>query len=121
MSEREPELGRKQPVSRREILRRGAVVGGSVIWATPLIQSLMPPAYAQYAMCGCCYCWNGDRQNPTSDACNDNGATGALGDPDECQTFCENQGYTSSEQCSATTSCICNRFGGQQPTGCTCA
>jgi hypothetical protein len=54
-------------------------VGGSVIWATSIIQSLTPPAYAQYALCGCCYCWNGDRQNPSNDGCFDNRATGFPG------------------------------------------
>jgi hypothetical protein len=124
MSLPEPEPGRTPRFSRRELLRRGAVVGGTLMWATPAIQSLAPPAYAQYALCGCCYCWNGDRQSPTNDACFDNGATGFLADADSCQRWCEtgtpSGPYTFSEHCSASTSCVCNRFGSQQPTGCTC-
>ena len=36
------------PVSRREALKRGAVVGGSLIWAVPIVQTLVvAPATAQ--------------------------------------------------------------------------
>lgn len=33
-------------MSRRELIRRGAIVGGAVMWATPVIQSLTTPAAA---------------------------------------------------------------------------
>lgn len=33
-------------VSRRDLIRRGAVVGGALLWVAPAIQSLTPPAYA---------------------------------------------------------------------------
>lgn len=34
-------------VSRRDVMRRGAVVGGSLLWATPVVQSLGGKAFAQ--------------------------------------------------------------------------
>lgn len=34
-------------LSRRDVLRRGAVVGGALVWTTPLVQSLAGPAFAQ--------------------------------------------------------------------------
>jgi len=37
--------------SRRTMLKRSAVVGGAVIWATPVIQSLATPAYAAGSTC----------------------------------------------------------------------
>ena len=33
-------------LDRRQLLRRGAMVGGALVWATPVVQSLTPAAYA---------------------------------------------------------------------------
>lgn len=38
----------RRAISRRETLRRGAVLGGATLWATPIVQSLTArPAFAQ--------------------------------------------------------------------------
>jgi hypothetical protein len=53
---RDAESGR---LSRRDLIRRGAIVGGSLIWVAPAIQSLTPAANAQTVgspMFGCCEC-----------------------------------------------------------------
>lgn len=34
-------------VSRRDALKRGAVLGGALVWATPVVQSVTHPAFAQ--------------------------------------------------------------------------
>lgn len=34
-------------ISRRQLIKRGAVVGGAAIWVPPVVQSLRLPAYAQ--------------------------------------------------------------------------
>jgi hypothetical protein len=34
-------------MTRRDLMRRGAVVGGTLLWVAPAIQSLSPPAFAQ--------------------------------------------------------------------------
>lgn len=33
-------------LSRRDLIRRGAVIGGTLVWATPTIQTLATPAFA---------------------------------------------------------------------------
>jgi hypothetical protein len=33
-------------VSRRDMLKRSAVVGGALVWATPVVQSMVHPAFA---------------------------------------------------------------------------
>jgi hypothetical protein len=33
-------------VSRRDLMKRGVVVGGTLVWATPVVQSLATPAFA---------------------------------------------------------------------------
>jgi hypothetical protein len=33
-------------LSRRDVIRRSAIIGGSLVWATPAIQSLTTPAFA---------------------------------------------------------------------------
>jgi hypothetical protein len=46
----------RQGISRRDLLRRGAVVGG-VLWAAPVIQSLRSPAFAASPVTStCCLC-----------------------------------------------------------------
>ena len=50
MEEREAELGPAESggISRRQALKKGAVVGGTVLWATPVVQSIgMSRAFGQ--------------------------------------------------------------------------
>jgi len=49
-------------MSRRDLLRRGAIVGGTVLWVAPVMQSITQKAYAQEAtvsggQCASCYCY----------------------------------------------------------------
>src|SRR5206468_13009371 len=39
-------LRRNLGLSRRELLRRGAIAGGTLVWAAPVLRSLNTPAYA---------------------------------------------------------------------------
>lgn len=34
-------------ISRRDLIRRGAIVGGTLVWAAPVVQSIAPRALAQ--------------------------------------------------------------------------
>ena len=112
-------------VTRRDLLRRGAVVGGTLLWVAPAIQSLSPVASAQAegptpGVCAACYCWSGaDKQDPRKDFCTDNGRDGHQVDDGTCNDWCLWEGdfsgggapngpYASSQWCSDTTSCICN-------------
>lgn len=120
-------LPQEHGVTRRDAIRRGAIVGGTVLWATPIVQSLTPAAHAQAATrCGCCYCWDGDRNDPTDDLCNDNGQSGSRADATACATFCSNEGFANSEWCSEFAGgCTCrqNTDPGVGPgeSGCACA
>ncbi|MGH9247601.1 MAG: hypothetical protein ACRD29_25490 [Acidimicrobiales bacterium] len=42
VSANNPNLG----ISRRQLIKRGALVGGAVIWVTPVVQSFTSPAFA---------------------------------------------------------------------------
>lgn len=33
-------------ISRRDVMRRGALVGGAMVWATPMVQTMARPAFA---------------------------------------------------------------------------
>jgi hypothetical protein len=58
----EPRARPSGRLNRRDLLRRGAIVGGSLLWVAPAIQSLSPRASAQTAgspVFGCCECRNG--------------------------------------------------------------
>ena len=64
------DTGKRDPgdegLTRREVLRRGAIVGGTLLWVTPAIQSLTPNAYAHHqvgSFKACCQC-TGTRSHP---------------------------------------------------------
>jgi hypothetical protein len=68
-------------ISRRDLLRRGALVGGTLLWAAPVIQSLAAPAYAATPVASCCEC---KRNNPvTGFQCGVDHFT-----CEQCKTFC---------------------------------
>jgi hypothetical protein len=49
----------QEGISRRSLLRKGAIVGGSLLWTTPVVQSITPPASAKVSpngVCSCCAC-----------------------------------------------------------------
>ena len=59
MGERpQAEAGQQSGPSRREMLRRAGIVGGTLLWAVPAVQSLTPPAYAHVSPGDfyCCQC-----------------------------------------------------------------
>jgi hypothetical protein len=112
MAERNDAVRRGSGISRRELLRRGAIVGGTVAWATPLIQSLTPPAYAQMGPSpggnGCCYCFNGPAPGPGDDGeCHNDGTTGQRENRDACENFCRDSGFDNSQYLSGPGNCTC--------------
>jgi hypothetical protein len=57
-------------LGRRELLKRGAMVGGAVLWTTPVVQSLASPAFAAATQAGgdrCVYALSG-AADPTAPA-----------------------------------------------------
>lgn len=50
MTQHEPQpaqqTGAEPGVSRREVMKRGAVLGGAMMWATPVVQTMARPAFA---------------------------------------------------------------------------
>ena len=82
-------------MDRREFIRRSAIVGGTVAWMTPVIQSLSPPAFADdlgstYFCCDCRRLQGGTGANPCP-AC-----TNSISSAEECETFCANRSNESS-------------------------
>ena len=119
------DLNSELGVTRRDLIRRGAIVGGTLLWVAPAIQSMAPKAFAQTdgenpgsvtPQCAACYCWTGAKQSPSKNRGFDGdlGSGGGLDTPADCQAFCTHTGaysggggatggpYTSSEFCSGT-------------------
>jgi hypothetical protein len=48
-SEKRIDLNSELGMSRRDLIRRGAIVGGTLLWVAPAIQSMAPKAFAQEA------------------------------------------------------------------------
>lgn len=72
-------------LTRRALLRRGAVVGG-LLWTAPVIRSVASPAYAaSFDLLSCCQC----KQGPPL-LSNNQGLTCA-----DCQAYCSGQGGVS--------------------------
>lgn len=42
-------------LGRRDLIKRGAVVGGALVWATPVVQSMATPAFATAGSPNCSY------------------------------------------------------------------
>jgi hypothetical protein len=58
-------LGDELGLTRRDLLRRGAVVGGTLLWVAPAIQSIAPKAYAVQqvgSFRACCQCAGTQKQ-----------------------------------------------------------
>jgi hypothetical protein len=92
----ESEPKRTRQITRRELLKRGAVAG-AVAWSVPVVQSMRVPAYAASApIRTCCQCVTG---GPSNEPCESDGfSCGA------CQQFCEGKGgilkYMQGDGCS---------------------
>jgi hypothetical protein len=124
--EKRIDLNSELGMTRRDLIRRGAIVGGTLLWVAPAIQSMAPKAFAQSTdgenrgsapQCAACYCWTGPKQAPSKNRGFDGdlGSGGGLDNPADCQDFCAHAGiysgsggavggpYTTGEFCSGTT------------------
>ncbi|MGH2787278.1 MAG: hypothetical protein ACRDJV_05130 [Actinomycetota bacterium] len=115
MAEFEDQGRAEGAVSRRELIgrgARGAVVGGTLLWAAPAISTLSgAAAQVRRTRCGCCYCFEGDPNNPFDDLCNDDGESGPRQDPAACAAFCASEGYSGSQQCAEFVgACTCRQI-----------
>lgn len=88
-------------ISRRDLLRRGAVVGGTVLWATPVIQSLGSKAFAGAQPAspdvhGCCFCYDGSGgpETATRSFCTADHFDGANASEENCKAFCGSSSRT---------------------------
>ena len=99
----EPEKSR-EGLSRRDLLRRGAVVG-AIAWSAPIVLSLKTPAWGQGYFRTCCQCVTG---GPENEPCESDGFT-----CDACIRFCEGKGgvlkYAQGEGCSCILG-VCRGF-----------
>jgi hypothetical protein len=94
-------------VSRRDLLRRGAIVGGALLWVAPVIQSISPPAYATGIASGqvatCCACKRPNRV--TGFQCGQDHFTQSA-----CDDFCGGASnvavYTSNAFCGPKKTCV---------------
>jgi hypothetical protein len=60
-----PDVGPEGGITRRGLMKRGALLGGAVVWATPVIQSLTTSAHAQASpLCSACLSATTDPDGP---------------------------------------------------------
>lgn len=119
-------------VTRRDVLRRGAIVAGTLAWTVPAIQSVTPTAYAaaESGACASCYCYRNDAHGHIkSDLCTTGAPLGVLASTDACLAYClatrapgmGNKKFTHATYCQGTT-CVCSSkvAGNPYPFGPTC-
>jgi hypothetical protein len=117
MDEREKriDLNSELGMSRRDLLRRGAIVGGTLLWVAPAIQTMAPKAFAQEVSptgCAACYCWNTTSNRIRHDTALHGGIhSGGLLNATDCSTYClgtrDDAGdfFTNSVYCTGTSGC----------------
>jgi len=102
------EMRRRIGISRRELIRRGAIVGGTLAWTVPVIRSLSQAHPRGSPVFFCCFCRK-PRQGPhTGQGLCIDGPT----HPSECAEACHEAGWTSPEFHSGPTPIDCTALGG---------
>jgi hypothetical protein len=102
----ESNLKRELGVSRRELMRRGAVVGGTLLWTAPVVQSLSPKAFAAQspAVSVCCFCTNTARSKCR--CFNGGSLPGHKSTADGCKKYCAGLGLSVSQFQITTSGCF---------------
>jgi hypothetical protein len=107
------EVGRSLGVTRRDLLRKGAIVGGGLLWATPIIQSIPKPAFAQTPRCrACCRC---AEPNEFGQTCGLDSFTA-----EQCEAFCSTPEGNFVVDYQTGETCTCESLGGCECTGDEC-
>lgn len=112
-------------MTRRDLMRRGAVVGGTLLWVAPAIQSIGAKAYAAEGgvspgRCAACFCFDPIVSTLAPNLCNDDGQSGTRLSAQTCAAFCTAEGYRQSDWCSGTDQCECNSSDDVGPDGISC-
>ena len=85
------ESNERSGVSRRDLLRRGAIAGGAIVWAVPVVESFGETrAYAAGSqLFSCCYCFHkADKHGcDKSGVCNT--GSGSPQSATACDQFCQ--------------------------------
>jgi hypothetical protein len=88
-----PHLRHRLGISRRDLIRRGAVVGGTLIWTVPVVTTLSRahPRTTKSPAFVCCECRN-PREGVTPETlCIENSPS--VDTPSQCAEACRDAGY----------------------------
>lgn len=95
MPEHSDSLRRRLGITRRDLLRRGIIVGGALIWTVPVLESLKPNAFAHNGSPNpffCCFCKAKPHHENQTKCIRPAPHTAA-----ECKTACTNLGFKKSQ------------------------
>ena len=91
------EIRNRVGISRRDLLRRGAIVGGTVLWTVPVISTLtkahVRPGSPSFS---CCECRSPAPRVPGGPPMPPKKCTTTVDNPTACQQFCESERYKAS-------------------------
>jgi hypothetical protein len=109
------ELNESQGISRRNLIKRGAIVGGTMVWAAPVVNTLTAgPAFASTGTPDACLHSIGRVAGLEGTDCEDEGCMGA------CQTACDRgcaDQLTQAAGCQDACSQLCPNIMGSYPDG----
>ncbi len=100
-----PRMVRSLGMSRRDLLKRTAILGGTLAWVTPAIQSVTHPAYAGTPSerdTSCCACRKAPQKG--GPLCNEDLTL------EDCQAFCGDprnfESYLPGGECNSSGDCV---------------
>jgi hypothetical protein len=116
-------LERELGISRRDLLKRGAVVGGTLVWAAPVIQSLAPSALAGERngtpLFACCFCYDGASPSDIDQAeCSSDHNVFERASAEDCRKYCSERKYENFQWGTSPDPCGCNNDPQDGRTGC---
>jgi hypothetical protein len=110
------DLRQKLGISRRDLLRRGAIVGGTLVWTVPVIESISKHALAAKGSYHyfCCFCTKANQT--TIGKCVASGRDIDIETPGACQSTCAetyaDQGFTTGHFKHSSRPLSCSDHGG---------
>jgi hypothetical protein len=92
-----PTIQRRLGITRRDLIRRGAVVGGTLLWTVPVVASISRAHVGapHSPATGCCECTKPKNSSMPSPFCP--GPQSQTDTPSKCAKACKQAGYTSSQ------------------------
>lgn len=103
-------------ISRRQLIRRGAILGGTVVWVAPAVSTLSKVHASQqgFVLSGdsfaCCFCFGSS--TTAAECSNEGGVTNERSSDAACAQYCTSRGHPNHSFFAGTQPCQCHPSAG---------